>query len=55
MKCKKCIWNDQCGQDEPCEYYDDGSDVTIADILNYKRDLELRERTYEEVLRDICS
>lgn len=52
MKCKNCIWNDQCGQDEACEYYDDGSSVSQQDIVAYKKDLLMRAEAYEEVFED---
>lgn len=32
ISCKNCIWNDQCGDEKPCSFYDDGSsDIDLSD------------------------
>jgi hypothetical protein len=33
--CKKCVWNDQCG-DEVCEYYDP-VDMEVDEMIDKKR------------------
>lgn len=45
MKCKDCIWCDQCGKDEPCENFTPESNEE-EDIKNYNEDLMLREEYY---------
>ena len=33
--CRTCIWNDQCEDEQPCAFYDDGSneiDLSDAEI-----------------------
>ena len=49
-KCLDCYWNDLCKTFEPnCEWYlgveDDGLD-------EYVRDLEMRAREYEKIVRE---
>ena len=39
--CRSCIWNDQCEDEYPCVFYDDGSN----EIDLFLEEIEYREET----------
>lgn len=51
--CKNCIWFDQCGQEEPCEYYETANTADKLTIKSYNRDMELRDLVYRSVIDEL--
>lgn len=49
--CKNCIWNDQCGTNETCDYYEEYTQ-TNADELEYEKDLRMRHNDYQAVVAE---
>ena len=55
--CRTCIWNDQCEDEQPCAFYDDGRyesmDLTDKELetLIQRRKLEFRKE-FDAYLKD---
>lgn len=51
-ECRHCLYFDQCGLDEACEYYaplgDEYDDDNIEDIIETRR-IEFREEWFEYI------
>lgn len=53
-RCENCLWFDKCPRDleddDECEGYSPIDDSDVA--INYKRDLTMRVRVYDDIIRD---
>lgn len=51
-ECRHCLYFDQCGSDEACEYYeplgDEYDDDSIEDIIEARR-IEFREEWFQYI------
>lgn len=49
--CKNCIWNDQCGTSETCDYYEEYAQTSL-DELEYEKNLRMRFDDYQAVVAE---
>ena len=54
VKCENCMWYDRCQDSEACECYEplSSEEQETIDIAEYKSDLHMRHRYYQEQISE---
>ena len=52
--CRGCIWYDECGSEESCEYYDPSNprESDNKDARRYRKDAAEKIREYENLIKE---